>query len=265
MSIVVVTFNSAREIGHCVESVIRELSADDEMIIIDNASTDSTPALLTLEVAKLPGVTVVLSSRNLGFSAATNLGFRMSSSTYLCMLNPDTVAFPGLFAELQRVLQDPSVGAAGPLSNNIGARQFVGHHLLEAEQSGLSAAQLHSTLSQRWMGQVEETKLLIGCCLAVRRDTLNVVGLLDESMYLGSEDVELSWRLRSHGLKLMIAKAAFVQHAGGASFGSIDSSLREQLVAESTRALVKKISFHHADRIPGSIELWGCNIVQELP
>ncbi len=74
-----------------------------------------------------------------------------------------------------------------------------------------------------------------------RRADLDRFGLFDEEMILGSEDLELSWRLRCFGRRLLIAKDVFVHHAGGKSFASLPSQAVQNMLTQSSQALVRKL------------------------
>ena len=136
-------------------------------------------------------------------------------------------------------------------------------HLSATELAGLDLATTAKLFKRRFAGQVQETKLLIGFCLAIRRDILNRIGLLDESMFLGSEDLEVSWRIRSHGLKLLMAIDVFVHHFCSVSMSWLPSSVKKELIDSSTNELRRKLAKAYANTgVPASKELWGCSFVQ---
>jgi GT2 family glycosyltransferase len=93
----------------------------------------------------------------------------------------------------------------------------------------------------------------------LRRDTLNAVGLLDEDLFLGSDDLELSWRLRTHDLKLAVALDTFVRHIGGVSFGSAPKEEVKAMLYDSTERLLAKVRSHAGWR-PSDTVLWGLEI-----
>src|SRR5687768_13373427 len=98
ISIIIVTYNSAAHIVRCLERCL-DAAAElprageaAEVIVIDNASRDSTMEL----VRKFPGVKLIEPGSNLGFAAACNLGARSSRGELLLFLNPDTAIRSGL-------------------------------------------------------------------------------------------------------------------------------------------------------------------------
>src|SRR5580700_3382933 len=110
ISVIIVTFNSAECITACVESVLAQTGISFEVIVVDNASVDHTPARL-----KNYSCRVISSAENLGFGRGNNLGFAASSGRYLYLLNPDArLMGTNSLAELcRRMDANPRWGMAG--------------------------------------------------------------------------------------------------------------------------------------------------------
>ena len=103
-----------------------------------------------------------------------------------------------------------------------------------------------------------ETKLLIGFCLMLRREIIDRIGMLDENLFLGSDDLEYSLRLRANGYSLLVATDTFVYHKGQASFDSEPSKKMNDLTQQSQDALYTKLErTFRPDPVPTSLELWG--------
>ena len=85
------------------------------------------------------------------------------------------------------------------------------------------------------------------------------MGGMDEDLFLGNDDLDLSWRLRNAGRKLVVASDAFVFHEGQKSFQTEKKSHVDRLTQESTDALYRKLVKHYGgrDRVPSAMELWG--------
>jgi O-antigen biosynthesis protein len=258
VSVVILTFNSARVIGPCIESVLRTLRLGDELVVVDNDSSDDTVAIVERLLANKANAKLLKNEANLGFSAGCNIGIRSSSRETILILNPDTSLRQGWQEAFEGCLKDKSVGAVGPLSDHVSGAQFVGFHLGAAKLPPLTTNQLAQRVKQLHPGRSVETKLLVGFCLAFRREVAEQIGLLDEDLFLGGEDLEFSLRLRANGLRLLIAQDVFVHHAGGASFSTIESVLVTTLLAQSTAVLHKKLrSLFAPNPAPSSIELFG--------
>jgi GT2 family glycosyltransferase len=258
VAIVIVSYNSAATIDRCLDSVQKHTDIPHEVIVVDNASADDTRRL-----AASRGVRVIENGKNLGFTRACNQGIEATrgadpSNGFVVLLNPDTVVTPGWLPRLLKPLRE-GAAACGPLSNYVAALQKYELYLNGlGEPRPTDMLQLAAALGRANAGQTVDTKLLIGFCLAMRRDLIEKHGALDESLFLGNDDLEYSHRMRNLGYSLKIALDCFVYHEGQKSFQSLAPSDRTRLVQESTNALRAKLeSIHGKDRVPAPMELWG--------
>lgn len=252
-SIVIVTYNSADSIRACLDSVLQYNQFSAEVIVVDNASVDDTRAIIGGYTGR---ITVILNDQNKGFSAACNQGICASSSDYVVLLNPDTVVTPGWLDKMLAHFT-PGVGAVGPTSDYVAGLQKFQLYLPEDRPKEFNLDTLLSLLDRN-RGKFIETKLLIGFCMALSRQALNKVRLLDENLFLGNDDLDISWRLRQHGYKLLVATDAFVHHKGQVSFKTEKKSTTDNLVQESTNILYAKLAAYYGEgNIPSPEDLWG--------
>jgi GT2 family glycosyltransferase len=250
-SVIIVTFNNETCIADCLHSVLMSINEGDEVIVVDNGSADRTVDIVTSFLSQTSRLRLIQSEVNLGYSAGCNVGMKASVGQFLVMLNPDTIVWPRWIEKMRRCF-DETVGAVGPMSDNVGGIQCIVHDL----GPEIRLQECQDYLTERSARQSEETKLLIGFCLMLRRDVLDRVGLFDEDLFLGNDDLEISWRLRTHGLKLVVAKDVFVHHKHHVSFKSLESSKVHQLITKSSAALEAKLQRYYGCS-PSSLELWG--------
>ena len=104
IGIIVVTYNSEAVIGACLDAALKT-GAD--IVVVDNASVDGTRS----EVQRR-GVHLIANSRNLGFAAAVNQGFRVLNCAYILLLNPDAVLMTNL-EPLREACDLPGAAGAG--------------------------------------------------------------------------------------------------------------------------------------------------------
>ena len=257
-SVVVVTYNSAPWIEACLASVLPTLGKGDEVIVVDNSSADDT----VRRVKKLRDlrVKVIANPGNFGYSRAANIGILKSRGEAIVLLNPDTAVTPGWLEGMAAKLGE-GVGAVGPVSDAISGQQFVGHYL----KAGMTPRvdQLGEVFARDFPGRSVETKFIVGMCVMLPRAVLDTHGLLDEALVLGADDLDLSFRLRKLGLKLLIAMDVFVHHEGQASFSTRSKTETSELIAASDAALVAKLHLFYGPTLPTSVELWGCPIFDE--
>jgi GT2 family glycosyltransferase/tetratricopeptide (TPR) repeat protein/MoaA/NifB/PqqE/SkfB family radical SAM enzyme len=253
LSIVIVTYNSAKDIGACLESVRANTVLPYEIIVVDNASQDNTRERLRgLQLEKL-----ILNPANNGFSKGCNQGIGLAEGDHIVLLNPDTRVTHRWDERLVHHVGD-DIGAVGPLSNYVAGLQKYEHYTDARLSNNFAAEALAENLYSQNGGQGKETKLLIGFCLLIPRKVIEEVGNLDEELFLGNDDLDLSLRIRSKGYKLIVATDAFVFHRGHVSFTSQPSDSSRLLIQQSTDALYRKlVSRFGAWGLPPAMELWG--------
>ncbi len=257
VSIVVVTYNSADTILPCLRSLSRTIRARDEVIIVDNASGDRTVAVTSEFISGDKRFTMFSNRTNRGFSSATNTGISASKNPFIALLNPDTIVSAGW---LERLLFHftPETAAVGPISNYVAGLQKMELYQAQPLTGDMEIQRIAERFAAWNPGRPVDTRLLIGFCVMLRREVLLQTGLLDEALFLGNDDLELSWRLRANGFSLKIAADTFVYHIGQKSFATEASSKTDALVRDSSNALYAKLLSHYGDgNVPTPAELWG--------
>jgi GT2 family glycosyltransferase/tetratricopeptide (TPR) repeat protein len=211
VGVVIPTFNGQEQLDDCLKSLIRSEVRPREIIVVDNGSQPP------IEVPT--GVQLIRSEVNLGFAKASNLGAAECSSKYVLFLNDDTVvATTALGRLIQAIEESAGIAGVGPVSNNCGHFQRVDVTYTSLDNLDMFADQL-SCLEP----QVQETDMLVGFCLLVKREVLKQVGPFDESFGIGMfEDNDLSYRIRRSGYRMLICRSAFVHHIGSQTFASVD-------------------------------------------
>jgi GT2 family glycosyltransferase len=228
VGIVIVTYNSAAEIGACLDAAI---ATGAEVLVVDNASTDGTP-----DQVRRRGATLVVNPVNRGFAAAVNQGIRLVTAEYILLLNPDAVVQEGSLGPLRAACAAPGVGAAGGKLVD-----FQG-----VVQAGFSVRRLPTPLvlafevllvNRLWPGnpanwhyrcydlkydEPAEVEQPAGAFLMIRRQVWEDLGALDEQFYpIWFEDVDFCKRLRDHGYRICYEPRAVAAHLGGHSIRKI--------------------------------------------
>lgn len=208
LSVLIVTWNSLEELERTIPAVLQELGEGDELIVVDNDSTDGTPEVVR---SLAPAATVIEAGCNLGFAAAANRGAGQARGDLLVILNPDAVPQPG-FGE---AIRKPWLEERG----------WAAWQALVAEDEGKtinSAGNPLHFIGICWAGYhgrpiseappAVEVPTLSGACLAIPAETWNRIGGFAEQYFLYHEDVDLSLRLRIAGGAVGIEPSAVVHH-----------------------------------------------------
>ena len=256
LSIIIVTYNSSQDIEKCIQSILKYTCMPYEIIVVDNNSIDGTREYLSNDLPNISHIKTILNNENRGFSASTNLGIKVSKGDYIVLLNPDTIVTKDWAWHLMQHF-DNDTGAVGPVSNYVAGIQKFELYLKENVKS-VNIDQLADKLYVWNQNNSVETKLLIGFCLMLRREIIDRIGMLDENLFLGSDDLEYSFRLRANGFKLLVAADTFVFHKGQSSFDSEPSEKMKNLTQQSQDALYSKLERAFSPKpVPSSLELWG--------
>ncbi len=216
-SVVVLAWNAWERTRACLDSVLPTLAPRDEVVVVDNASSDATPDGLEA-FGRHPQVRLLRNEVNLGFAGGADQGASVASGEVLVFLNSDTLVTPGWLEVLLEPLADPRVGATGPRSNFVSGPQLLAGADYHPGDLG-SQARLAAALAATPGPAVEEVERLVGFCLAVRARSFRDVGGFDIGFEGGGyEDDDLCRRLREDGWLLLVCHRAFVHHWGHASF-----------------------------------------------
>jgi len=232
IGIIIVTYNSAEEIGPCLEAA---LATNSDVIVIDNASSDGTVG----EVRRR-NVRLIANAENRGFAAAVNQGVAALDNRYLLLLNPDAVLQTSL-DPLRAACELPdSGGAGGKLVDETGQIQagFMARELPTVASLILEVILLNrcwpkNPINRRYriLGRNYDTQFAVGqpagAFLMVPRDVGREVGWMDEGFYpVWFEDVDLCKRIRDRGKTLFYVPTAVAKHTGGHSVGRMELEKR---------------------------------------
>lgn len=238
VSIVIVTWNNLDYTRQCISSLLADQTWPNiELIVVDNASTDGTVEYLNQLSEEHANIRTILNRSNVGFAAANNIGLKhVQDSEYFVLLNNDTVLPVGWLARLLRHLREPNVGMVGPVTNSAGNEAKI-----EVPYTGIEEM---NDFAQAYMaardGEFFEINMLAMYCIAMRKEVVEAVGLLDERFGIGMfEDDDYARRVREKGYKIICAEDAFVHHWGRASFSKLDNAEYVQLF-EKNRSLFEK-------------------------
>lgn len=203
------------------------------VIVVDNASTDGTPAYLREMKAHPvngPRIEVVFNGENKGFVRGVNQGFALSRAPYICLANNDLVFTKGWLDEIMTLFgQYPSLGILNPNSNTLGVRPAQGESLEDFSAS----------LRDKNAGQLCEMPFCSGFCMVLKRDILDKnSGLSPEYIPMFFEDTDISMKAKELGYLIGVAKGAYVWHREHGSFK--EGSKIDKIFQKSRMAFEKK-------------------------
>ena len=206
LAVVIVAFNEAEPLRRTLPAVAAELRDDDELIVVDNGSTDGTAEVVG---SLAPSAAIVDAGANLGFPAACNHGARAAGADLLCFLNPDAAPQPGFRDAIERPAVDGSGWTAWQALVTAGDGRLVNS----------AGGVLHFT-GIAWAGgagrprgaTVEHLGFLSGACLVIARDRFHELGGFAGDYFLYHDDVDLSLRVLLEGGAIGVCADAVVDH-----------------------------------------------------
>ena len=226
LSVVIVSYNSRADLESCLRSLAaKPPQLDTEIVIVDNASTDGTPAYLR---ERWPGVRLIDAGGNVGFARANNIGIRQTFGELVLLLNPDTIAEGAAIDRLAAALDaTPSAAVAGPRIVDEHGRPELSFGrmispLAELRQKVLVRGHARgvpviSAVVDRMTSRSRPVDWVSGACLLIRRADVEAVGLLDERYFLYTEDVDLCAAIRARGRQVLFVADAQIVHLRGRS------------------------------------------------
>jgi GT2 family glycosyltransferase len=239
VSVVVPTWNGASHTLACLAALARQTRPPDEIIVVDNGSSDDTVALVARHH---PAVRLLANRHNTGFARATNQGILAARGATIVTLNNDTAPEPDCLDALVSVLDaDPGLGASAAIL-------VFAHRPHRVNAAGIAVsrdlAALDAALGQPVAALPPAPWSVFGASgggAAYRRAALDDAGLFDERFFAYWEDVDLAWRLRLRGWGALAVPAARVAHAYSATAGADSPFKRYHLARNRVWCLVKNV------------------------
>ena len=232
ISIIIVSWNTARLLENCLASILANPPASPfESWVVDNASTDDSPRMVH---EKFPQVHLIENRENVGFARANNQAIQRCTGKYILLLNPDTLVASGALQALVDFLdKHPEAGAAGArILKPDGSLQISSHPrpTLSRELWRLFHLDALSPYAMypvtKWeTNQPQEVDVLGGACLLLRKEVLEQVGFLDEDYFIYSEEVDLCYRIQRAGWRIYWVPQAEVVHFGGQSTQQVPTEM----------------------------------------
>lgn len=253
VSVVIVSWNAHDYLLQCLESLSAKACCYPmEIIVVDNASSDGSADAVE---RRYPHARLIRNSSNLGFAKANNIGLRLSSGKYICLVNSDVKVLDGCITELVDYMEKhPRTGLAGPRmldsEGKVGrsCRGFPTVWNLFCVALGvdvlLPKLRLFGGYTLRYWphNTTRPVDILGGWFWIVRRQALGAVGPLDENFFFYAEDMDWCKRFHQEGLDVVyVSSAASIHYGGGSSRNAPIKYAIQQL-----RANLQYLKKHHS-------------------
>lgn len=225
VSAVIVNWNGAKHLDICLPSLLSQSHRPVEIIVVDNASNDSSA-----EIAARHGVRWVPLTRNIGLAPALNRGARLATGDFLLFLNND-MRFHERFVEslAAEILRDPDTFSVDALQYNWEGTKQV-HLATRLERNRGAGGDGYAPVPGLYILQADTSSPLaiVSACAAsmlVRRSMFMALGGFDERLPFGCEDLEICLRAWLRGWRSVFVPTAMCWHKVGGSSRSREASI----------------------------------------
>lgn len=237
LSIIIVSWNVRKELLNCLGSIRKNPpSCSYEIIVVDNASTDNTIGVAQRD---FPEVELIISETNRGFAAANNLGIQKSRGQYIFFLNPDTIVRSRSLDSLINFMdENKDVGVCGPKLLNLDGsfqesiRGIPTFRAALHRHTAFKYLYIFKGMYRKWVmrdhayDKQTDVDQVMGAALMTRRSIIDQVGAMDERFFMYYEEVDLCYRIKKAGWRIVYVPESEITHIGGSSSGQIPAEKR---------------------------------------
>ena len=212
-TIVIVTRNREKLLKKCLDSIKPDKLSGYEIVVVDNASSDSTIKMLS----GYGGVKLIKNKKNIGVAAARNKGAAKASGKYIIFLDDDTFLEKGV--TFQKIIEyldkNNKVALVGPRilypSGKIqeSARSFPTPLAVIWRGTFLHKLLPNTSFYKNYilkdadLSHTQVVDWVIGACQVIRKDIFNEIGKYSEKYFFGWEDIEFCYRLKNKGFEVV--------------------------------------------------------------
>jgi GT2 family glycosyltransferase len=204
-AVIIVAYRSGVRLIRCVEA-LAERDSVDQVVVVDNGAAGDE-----IDAVKAAGAVLVTAGQNLGFAGGCNLGAQHADADLLVFLNPDTVISAGAVSALARTLGDARIGVAMPRLRLFNQPELLNSSGCSIHISGLAWSGGFGQPAES-IAKLREITYANGSALAIRADLFREVGGFTDEFFIYHEDLELCWKVRMRGLRVVMTPEADVFH-----------------------------------------------------
>lgn len=224
--IIILNWNQYDDTKECLESLDKLEYQNYDIVIVDNGSKDDSFEKLKKE---FPRHAFIKNKENLGFACGNNIGIEFAmenKADYILLLNNDTKATPDFLSSLIEQSKNNNIGIASPKIMFYSAPYkiwFVGGGFLSVIKKPF-----HKFYGQNDFFCQSDAILadwVSGCCMLIKREVIEKIGMLDGDYFNNYEDVDFCVRAKKSGFNIAVIPQAKIYHKFAASMGGKFSPL----------------------------------------
>jgi len=225
-AVVILNWNGRKYLEQFLPPLIQYSSVEAEIIVADNASNDDSITFLEMN---FPSIRIIRNPSNEGFARGYNLALKQVEADYYILLNSDIEVTPDWIHPVIGMMEkDPSIAACQPkIRSYIDRSKFeyagAAGGFIDKYGYPFCRGRMFQSLEED-LGQYDDAIEIFwatGACMFVRADLFHQTGGLDEDFFAHMEEIDLCWRLKNLGYKIMYCPQSVVYHIGGGTLPKI--------------------------------------------
>lgn len=228
LSIIILNHNTRDLLRQCLSSITTPNQY--QVIVVDNASTDNSVAMVRKE---FPKVEIITSPVNIGFTRGNNLARKVAKGEYILFLNSDTKLFPDTLSTMVGFMaSDPRIGISTCLTLLPSGRLYYACHrgfptpwnsfcYFIGLAKLFPKIKLFSGYTATYLpiNTVHEIDACSGTFLLIQKKLLDQIGWFDQDYFAYGEDIDMCFKVKESGYKVMFNPNVKLIHYWGASSG----------------------------------------------
>ena len=221
-SVVIPNWNGLKFLQTCLDSLAQQTYSPLEVLVVDNASTDGSQALIH---DNFPEVKLIVLPENRGFTGACNAGIEQAQGAYISLLNNDTQVEPDWAAAIVDAYERHS--DVGIVASKMLLFDKRDHFHTAGDYFTVDGRPGNRGVWQQDTGQFDQEAFVFSACggsAAYRKTMLDQIGVLDDEFFFSLEDVDLGWRAQLTGWRCLYVPTAVVYHHLSATGGGVTAS-----------------------------------------
>ncbi len=220
VAVVILNWNGENFLEKFLPSILTNNSPYSEIIVADNKSTDDSIVFLE---KKYPQIRVIQNSENGGFAKGYNDALKHVDAEYFVLLNSDVEVTNGWIDEIIQLMDsDKNIAACQPKIKSFENKKMFEYAgaaggFIDKYGYPFCRGRILEVLEEdkNQYNDVREIFWATGACLFVRANCFNEVQGFDEDFFAHMEEIDLCWRLKNRGYKIMYCPTSVVYHVGG--------------------------------------------------
>lgn len=215
LSIVILNYNGMNFLENCIESIVRETNHENEIIVVDNKSPDSSGEVFS---KKYPKIKFILNKKNVGVPEGLNIGIKNSNGEYIVLLNNDLVVTPDWFQPLLEAYKKNGIALYQPKFVKMTDSSIIDGVGNMINIFGFGFAREKGMKDNGQYSDLEEISYASGTCMFAPRKIFDEIGLFDEKFFAYHEELDIGWRARLFGYNSYFVPQSVIKHFGSASW-----------------------------------------------